>query len=170
MLSDDWEKVVKAADRLGEIGGEDVFQFLISMLDSDDSGVRNRAALALAEIKDDRALEPLFNAIFKNGNRNYNGTLVFALESLNCKDWLVKLFDILFYESYEAKISAAAILDDQEFEFSKADLLSIKEKYEDLKRHPEKFTYKFDEEAKDWVEEFVNAYLSYLSQNRMERN
>src|SRR5690554_2379648 len=82
VFSDDWELVKSSADRLGQIGGDEVVDFLISLIALDNSGIRNRAALALEDIKDNRALEPLLTAIFKKENHNYNGTMVFALESL----------------------------------------------------------------------------------------
>ncbi len=40
--------------------------------------------------------------------------MVFALESLDCSQKLKEIFRILFYESYESKLSADAILNDQE--------------------------------------------------------
>ena len=72
VFSDDWELVKSSANRLGEIGGDDVVDFLISLISLDDSSIRNRAALALEQIKDNRALEPLLTAIFKKENHNYN--------------------------------------------------------------------------------------------------
>ena len=71
ILSDNWEVVKTSADRLGQIGGDEVVDFLISLLALENSGIRNRAALALSDIKDNRALEPLLTAIFKKENYNY---------------------------------------------------------------------------------------------------
>ncbi len=65
VFSEDWEVVKSSAHRLGEIGGGEVVEFLISLLSLDAAGIRNRAALALEIIKDNRALEPLLAAIFK---------------------------------------------------------------------------------------------------------
>ena len=139
VFSDDWETVKAAAKRLGEIGGVDVVDFLISLLELDDSSIRNRAALALEQIEDSRAVEPLLKSIFKPENHNYNGTMVFALESLNCKTKLVEIFKILFYETYEAKISAYSILDDQIFEFNRDDLLQVQKMWEECNAEPEKY-------------------------------
>jgi len=82
-----------------------VVDFLISILSSDNSDIRNRAALALENIKDNRALEPLLAAIFIKENHNYNGTMVFALEPLDCSKKLKEIFKILFFETYESNIS-----------------------------------------------------------------
>ena len=65
ILSDNWEVVKSSADRLGQIGGDEVVDFLISLLAVENSGIRNRAELAFYDIKDNRALEPLLTAVFK---------------------------------------------------------------------------------------------------------
>lgn len=83
IFSEDWETVCKAADRLGAIGGEDVFKFLVSLLDLPNSGIRNRAALALRDIEDSRAVNPLLKAINEEENKNYNGTMAYALETFS---------------------------------------------------------------------------------------
>jgi hypothetical protein len=160
IFSDDWELIKKSADKLGELGGNDITDFLISLLDLDDSGIRNRAALALEKIADNKAVEPLFKSIFKN--HNYNGTMVFALESLDCSKHLKDIFKILFSESYEAKISAMAILDTQIFEFTSQDLMDIKEMWEDCKLHPEKCPEIEDDEVKKEIQDSVDGFMEYL--------
>jgi len=168
VFSDDWKLVCSSADRLGEIGGDEVVNFLIALLDLDKPGIRNRAALALEDIKDNRALEPLLKAIFKNENHNYNGTMVFALESLDCSEKLKEIFQILFYESYEAKISADAILSDQKFEFTKQDLVDIQEMWEDCKLHPEKCPAYQD--SKEMIENAVEGFMCYLKPKDEKKN
>ena len=110
---EDWETVKSSVSELAAIGGEEVVIFLISLLEQKESGIRNRAALALEELKDNRAVDPLIKAIGKKENHNYNGTMVFALESLDCSKKIVEVFRILFEETYESKVSANAILEDQ---------------------------------------------------------
>jgi len=162
VFSDDWELVKSSADRLGQIGGDEVVDFLISLIALDNSGIRNRAALALEDIKDNRALEPLLTAIFKKENHNYNGTMVFALESLDCSKKLKEIFRILFYETYESKISAYAILTDQIFDFTKDDLLEIKNMWEDCKQNPDKCPCYDDIETREMMQDAVNGFMSYL--------
>jgi hypothetical protein len=162
MFSDDWELVKSSADKLGEIGGEEITDFLISLLKSENSGLRNRAALALEEIKNNRAVEPLLEAIFKKENHNYNGTMVFALESLDCSRNLKDIFRILFYESFEAKISAYRILTEQKFDFTQEDLTEIKQMFDGCKSHPDKCPCFEDEKIQTIIQEAVEAYLSLL--------
>ena len=163
VFSDDWELVKSSADRLGKIGGTEVVDFLISLIDLDNSSIRNRAALALEEIKDNRALEPLLTAIFKKENHNYNGTMVFALESLDCSQKLKEIFRILFYETYESKISAFAILSDQIFDFTKEDLLEIQNMWNDCKQRPETCPCYDDLETREMMQDAVDGFMSYLT-------
>jgi HEAT repeat protein len=162
VLSDDWELVKSSAARLGKIGGDQIVDFLISLLASDKSGIRNRAALALEDIKDDRALEPLLTAIFKKENHNYNGTLVFALESLNCSGKLKEIFRILFYETHESKISAYAILSEQTFDFTEADLNAIQQMWDDCIECPDKCPGYEDMETRQMMQDAVDGFKSYL--------
>lgn len=160
VFSDDWELVKYSADRLGRIGGDEVVDFLISLVALEDSSIRNRAALALKEIKDNRALEPLLIAILKKENLNYNGTMVFALESLDCSKKIKDIFRILFYEGYEAKCSAYVILDEQEFDFNDNDIYEIKKMWDECIENP---TLCPDfEESRDDIQETVDGYLFYL--------
>ncbi len=160
MFSSDWELVKSSADKLGEIGGDEITDFFISLLDLDDSGIRNRAALALEQIGDNKAVEPLFKSIFKN--HNYNGTMVFALESLDCSKHLKDIFSILFSEAYESKMSAIAILDTQTFDFTSQDLLDINMMWEDCKLHPEKCPEIEDDEVKKEMQDSVDGFMEYL--------
>jgi len=154
-----------AAIELGEIGGDDIVEFLITLLDLNDPAIRNRAALALRDIKDNRALGPMLEAICKKENNNFNGTLVYALESLDCSKNLKDIFKILFYESYEAKISADKILSNQIFDFTKQDIIEIKQMWEDCIMHPEKCPGIDDEETKLFMQESVDGFKNYIDDN-----
>jgi HEAT repeats len=167
IFSDDWELVKQSAGRLAKIGGDDVIIFLLSLLKSEKSDLRNEAALALEELKDQRALEPLLEAIFKKENHKYNGTLVFTLESLDCSKKLKEIFAILFYEAYEAKLSASAILSEQLFEFTDQDLYDIQYMWEDCKAHPEKCPQFIN--VRDLIQDKVDGYLSYLTPGKSEK-
>jgi HEAT repeat protein len=151
-----------AANRLAEIGGDEVLTFLKSLLKSENPIVRNCAALALKDMKDNRALEPLLEAIFKKENHNYNGNMVFALEGLDCSQKLKEIFKILFYESYESKLSAYAILSKQEFEFSEEDLHEINDMWEDTKQHPEKCQSYDYGDVPEMIQDAVDGYMRYL--------
>jgi len=131
LQSKDWEIVSVAAENLAKRGGDIGFDILINSLESEDVGLRNRVALALRKKKDNGAVDPLLKAILSPENRDYNGTMVYALQILNCQYKLVELFQILFYESYESKMMAYMILEEQIFEFSQADLFEIQKMWQD---------------------------------------
>ena len=164
IFSDDWELVKKSARRLGKLGGKDITDFLISLLEQSNSGIRNRAALALEEIRDDKALKPLLKSIKKKKNFNYNGTMVFALESLDCSKHLIEIFEILFYQTYESKMSAMSILDTQIFEFTKDDLINIEKMWKDCLLNPDKCPEIKNEEVKLEIQNSVDSFMKYLEE------
>jgi hypothetical protein len=166
VFSDDWELVKSSAYRLGQIGGDEVVDFLISLIALDNSSIRNRAALALKEIKDNRALEPLLTAIFKKENHNYNGTMVYALEPLDCSHKLKEIFKILFYETYESKVSAYDILCEQIFEFTTDDLYEIQKMWDDCNLNPEKCPYFDNIDMREMMQNAVEGFMWYLKPKR----
>ncbi|WP_053404593.1 HEAT repeat domain-containing protein [Persicobacter sp. CCB-QB2] len=145
-------------------------ELLIDLLESDRPEIRNAGAIGIYELRPQKALEPLLNAIFKQENHNYNGTLVWALGQLDCKNRLIDIFRILFYESYEAKISAYEILDSQIFEFSKTDLKEIKSMWINLQASPDR-SPDFDKgDVRIMISDAVEGFLSYLGNNKKAGN
>lgn len=153
VFSDDWEIVKSSISELAQIGGDEITLFLIELLEQKESGIRNRAALALEELKDNRAVEPLIKAIKKPENHEYNGTMVFALESLNCSSKIVDIFRILFEETYESKVSANAILEEQEFQYSNDDYDKVTKMWNNCNNNKEKYPGFDDEETYEMMKE-----------------
>ena len=163
IFSDDQRLVKAARDRLGEIGGDEVVEFLIPLLESDDPGIRDTAAQALSDIKDSRAVDPLLAAILKDVASEDNDTLVFALEFLDCSLKLKEMFQILLYGSYMSKLSAYNILSDQVFDFSEQDVADIKAMCEDCKAHPEKCPEYEREDVKIMIQDSVDGFAGHVS-------
>ena len=141
LFSDNKDKALKASDQLAEIGGKEVIEFFISLLDQDKERLRDLAALGLREIADNQALDPLLKAINKSENQNYNGTMAYALESLDCSRRLPEIFELLFNGNAEVKMAATTILEEQEFYFTKQDLLDIQSKWHEIKNNPDKYSF-----------------------------
>ena len=160
MFSGDYQTVKNAAETLGRIGGDDVLAFLISLLKLDDPAIRNRAALALEEIKDNRALDPLLTAIFKKENHNSNGTMVFALEPLDCRNHLIQIFKILLFETYESKLSAYNILTDQEFIVTDKDIFEITSMWRKCKLSPKLCPGYDHQETREMMEDAVQRFVA----------
>jgi hypothetical protein len=131
---------------------------LAKILASNQPKIRNRAALIIRKTADNQAVVPLLFAIFKKANRNYNGTLVYALQSLDCSHYLKEIFKILFFEGYEAKLMAYQILCDQEFIFTKNDLLKIQKMYQ---KH-QQLAVKNEDETNEMINDAYIGYMSYL--------
>ena len=161
-VSSDWAIAEPALDELVSLGGDDVLAFLVSFLAGTDVLLRNRAGIALHDLADNRAREPLLHAIFKKGNENYCGTLVWALEPLDCSQLLVPLFDLLIYGNAEVKMGAMSILDGQVFEFDAHDLHTIKAKWEEVQQCPEQCPEY--EKCREDIQETVDGFLVYLEE------
>lgn len=134
----------------------DIIDFLISQINNELPEIRNRSALYLRGIRSNRAVKPLFEAILNPRNRNYNGTLVYALETLDCSNHLTNLFKILFFESFEAKVSAFVVLEEQIFEFSKDDLNFIKSLW---------LIYISNDNIDEDIKNIYEDFMSYLENN-----
>jgi len=169
IFSADWEGKKASANRLFEIGGQENTDYLISLLDQSNSQVRDAVALTFRERKFNEALDPLLKAIVKKENSGYNGTMVYALETLDCSHKLKDLFEILFEKnSYEAQNHILTILNEQTFEFSSSDLLTIKAKWDALKErwnvlnNIEGENLRKHDIDKDLIQSFVDSYTSYF--------
>lgn len=126
-----WESALSAADELVRIGDKGGIDFLVEQLDSTEPRTRDASALALRSKKSKRVAAALLSAIFKIENAGNNGTLVYALEGMDCSRNLVEVFKIMFYGSYESQLGAYNILNRQIFEFSIDDLQEIRKMWVD---------------------------------------
>lgn len=159
VFSGDSVKLDRAFKSFVAIGGEEVISFLINLLDQEDTEIRNKAAIALMDIGDDKAVQPLFNAINKKQNFNKNGTLVYALQVFDCKNRLVDLFSILFFQGYEARMGAITILNSQIFEFSK-DILQILQQWKNIQMNPGLCPQY--ESSKEDIKAMVDCFEAYI--------
>lgn len=73
-------------------------------------------------------------------------------------DW--EIFRILFYETYESKISAYAILSNQIFDFTKEDLIEIQNMWNDCKQHPDKCPCYDDLETREMMQDAVDGFMN----------
>jgi hypothetical protein len=100
---------------------------LIASLKSSDPAVRNRAAIALMDQGDSKAVEPLVEAIERPENRLARGTLIYALSAFSCQGRFGQIFRWAVEGGYEASQEALSIIQGQhlrprgeELEFCKA--------------------------------------------------
>lgn len=164
MLSDNWDTILKSGDSLVKIGNEEVFKFLINLLESENVLIRNGAALALHDLENSEAVEPLLKSIFRPENKNHNGTMVYALENLNCENRLVDIFKILFYHEDEPKMSAYTILEEQIFKFNRDDLKEIEKMWNECSLNPEKGKGFDNKETKLMMMSAYKGFIEYLNE------
>ena len=156
LYSVDHKVALQASDELVKIGGQDILELFISLLDHENSEIRDIAALSLHDIANNQALEPLLIAIKKSANNNSNGTMAYALETLDCSRKLKEIFDMLFFGDAEVKMAATSILRDQDFYFNSDDLKDINAKWDEIKGHPDQSPLL--ESYKDTIEYFIDIY------------
>ena len=133
---------------------------MIALLESQDNDIKNVVALILRDIGDSNAIDPLMAAICNKENFNFNGTLVYALQTLDCSQKLKELFEIMFYQGYEPAIMASMILNEQVFEFTKQNILDILAVWEDIKINNEKCP--IYEDKKRMIQSCIDGFASYL--------
>ncbi len=83
---------------------------LLSNLSSEDSGLRDDAAIELMEIGNPIAIGPLIHAILKPENVNHRGTLVYALSDFDCSGHLELLIDLVVTGNFEVSAGAFNII------------------------------------------------------------
>lgn len=127
--SDDWDTCLSAVDRLAQIDSTESTNILLDMLKSGDSQIRNLAAVAMRESKNQKYFGPLIKRINELGPSGQIGTLVYALELLDCSH---NLFDIANLNlnsgtNLEVKHSTTVILNEQDFLVTKDELKKVNE-------------------------------------------
>ncbi len=115
MRSSEWKTILRASDMLAMDYQKELLLHLIQMLESESSLTRDGAALALREIGDGSAVEPLFRAILNPWNHGRISTLVYALERLDCRCHFLDIINLVLAEAWDVKTSAFQVLCDQGF-------------------------------------------------------
>ena len=126
--SENWEAACGAAQMLGSLSTQEAHQVLIEALGSASALTRNSAALAIRDRKLQKAVPALIQAILNPANVNHRGTLVYALEVMDCCELFPFLFRLALEGNYECRIIALGILWDKGFyvsddELNEAELL-----------------------------------------------
>ncbi|NVN90913.1 MAG: HEAT repeat domain-containing protein [Desulfuromonadales bacterium] len=118
----DWDEALHASDMLANIADSYITKRLIEFLNNPRPDTRNAAALALRDIGDDTATEPLLRAINKPENHDNRSTMVYALENLNCSCHFIDIFMLALAPKEDVRLSALNILHEQNFWISDEDL------------------------------------------------
>lgn len=128
-LGPDTEAAYEAFESLTAIGTEEVAQFYLGLLETAEARWRNRAAMGLAYLGDERAIAPLLRAIQRPETRGCNDTMVYALTQFDCRYLLKELFQMVFQQGYEAQLMALMAIETQDFEYALEDVAVIQQQW-----------------------------------------
>ena len=105
-----------AADKLADIGGEEIVNKLISLLSSSSYDTVHLAARSISKCKDNNlATEAVFELI-KNGKEPFlKGILTDALSGFDCSEYFVEVFKLYLFGNFKVSAMAKEILDNEEF-------------------------------------------------------
>ena len=177
VFSADWNEAQNACDRLFHFGGRfnktgrrKCRRLLIELLDQENSRARNAVAMTFRINRFNAAVGPLFRAITKPENSRYRGTLVYALEKLNCRHHLGELFRILFGAAgnWEVQASTLNILEEQTFEFTRNELQTIAEGWNAIQNDWNRLNTIDESNIRETnfnrtlIQRLVDGYLAYL--------
>lgn len=108
----DIDRRVQAAYALGESGDPDAFPVLAALLNTtEDSRIRNAAAIGLHALADNRAAPFLLAQIKNPKDPGDRGTLVYALEGLDARPALVDLVDLIGLGNFEVAAMAIHVIE-----------------------------------------------------------
>lgn len=156
VFADDWPVVRSAFRELTALGSAGVVAFYLTLLEHPNPLLRNQAAYGLADIGDPQVVPFLLRAIFKPEHLGNNGSLVYALVQFNCADLLEEIMLIIFYHGAEASFTANIALQEQTFNVTLAQKISIQRHWQAVKLHPSEAVVSL---GIDYLEEVLEELL-----------
>ncbi|WP_102275557.1 HEAT repeat domain-containing protein [Cytobacillus massiliigabonensis] len=104
-----------AIDLIEEIGNnkniEAVRPLIHHLLTTDNKNLRNAIAIALSDIGNSEAIEPLIYMLKSPNTVGSKGTLLYALENFNCGPFAELIVDLLFDDSFEVSRQSFLLLE-----------------------------------------------------------
>lgn len=163
MCNKDEAEAYLYADKLAQIGTDEVIESLIGILKGEDIEDAYLAARALSKIKNNQAALPvLMEIIHDNRNKNRNGLFVQMLEGFDLSDSFVDLFRIYLFGNFKSAALAKEYLDTVEFDISPRVLKKMEKHWNHFKNNTapdsEDFQIK-NSEVMDMIQE-IKSILS----------
>lgn len=143
--------------------------YIIEQLNSNETSIRYIASLMIIQYDINDAVETLINRILDPDTLDSNGTMTFALEELDCKNHLVDIYRILSSQSYESKCHAYNILSEQEFVFTKDDIIEMKRILDDAIQN-RTANQIYDDETLEMVKDGYEGFEHYLVESERKYN
>jgi len=158
------ENAFKASDSLGRIGSEEVVDAMIELLRHPNPESRILAARTLGLVtQNEKALDPLVEAIMDKENSSITGELLVALEGFDVSGIYVELFRLYLFGTYKVSMTAKELLDYKEFDITPRVLKKVMKHWDHFvhnSRHDEAY-----ELRKAEVEEMLADIRAYLEEN-----
>ncbi|WP_377520240.1 HEAT repeat domain-containing protein [Priestia megaterium] len=139
----DLESALDTIERIGLMQDHKTVPTLINYLVSTSNNVlRDALAIALADIGDYQAVEPLIRLLKNPKTLKSRGTLLYALESFNCSDYAELITELLFEDNFEVSRQAFILLEAQMLHISNdVKIKCIKKIKQELKENPAKVQF-----------------------------
>lgn len=105
------DRIVEFCKEMPEYEYECLINKLIrEMQSTEDRNHRNTIAIVLGDLKCNEAVTTIVKLINTPQNRNCIGTLIYALQELDCENEIKNLIHILFDGNFEAKCNMSHLL------------------------------------------------------------
>lgn len=163
LQSSDKDEVENVIRELGNSHDKRAIPILMDMLlDENNINILNALALSLGDLRAQEALPLIMSYIQDPKNKNKNGSFVYALQNLDCKDYFLDVVDMICSGHYEVYHSAFDIFESIVDEVSFADKmialdrLKKQKEIESIKppsKHPEYDRLNFINDAIELLED-----------------
>ena len=119
LLDESNDNVHKTSDNLGHIGTEEVIDAMIELLNHPNLESRYLAARTLGLIEqNEKALDPMLDAIKNTENYSITGDLLMELEGFDLSKCYVEIFKLFLNGSFKVSNIAKDLLDHEEFDIT----------------------------------------------------
>ena len=110
--NNNYHKIVQMCKKLDIKEYEDTMSELINeMKNTNHVSHRNTIAIVLMDLKYNPAIEEMITLIENSKNSNCIGTLVYALQNLDCEKSIVRIFDLILKGNYEVRCNMYNLLE-----------------------------------------------------------
>ncbi|UYQ91071.1 HEAT repeat domain-containing protein [Chitinophaga horti] len=103
---------------LGEAGITEAIPFLKDLLRTQNSRLRDAAALSLSEMGVQEAVPAIMDLILHPDNEGNRGSLIFSLWKLECIDYFQEFVNIVCYGNYESRHNALELVQQYRYRIS----------------------------------------------------
>lgn len=108
----DTAEVIEAIEAIGKRGYRLALPILIELLQATNNhAIRDAIAVAIRDLKDDRACEPLVLLLKDPKTIGHRGTLLYALELFDCASILPLLVDLVLTGNFEVSHQAFLLIE-----------------------------------------------------------